>query len=76
MLHPYALLGSLKKAEWFEPLNLMSLDLDLQVSNFEFWIFVLIFSTAPACRKQQQMYEIQNSTCPNRWATKNIRIHF
>ena len=24
VLHPYSLLGNLKKAEWFEPLTLMS----------------------------------------------------
>ena len=38
-----------------------------------FWIFVLIFfSTAPACRKQQQVFDIQNLTHPNRWAAENI----
>ena len=33
---------------------------DLQIGRVEFWIFVLIFSTALACRKQQQIFDIQN----------------
>ena len=38
-----------------------------RIMNYKFWIFVLIFLTAaPACRKQQQMFKIQNSTCPSR----------
>ena len=36
-----------------------------RILNFEFCIFVLIFSTAPAWRKQQQIFDIQNSTRPN-----------
>ena len=35
--------------------------IDLNISNFEFWMFVLIFSTTTACRKQQQIFDIQNS---------------
>ena len=40
--------------------------------KFEFWIFVLIFSTVPACRKQQQILDIQNSTRSNRWVAEDI----
>ena len=36
-------------------------------------IFVLIFSTTLACKKQQQILEIRNLTRPIRWATKDIR---
>ena len=46
---------------------------DLELSNFDFWIFVMIFSTEPACRKQQQMWDVQNMTCPNWWAAKDIK---
>ena len=46
--------------------------IDLNISNFEFWMFVLIFSTTTACRKQQQIFDIQNSTLPKRWAAKDI----
>ena len=42
----------------------------------KFWIFVLIFYTAPACRKQQQIFDIQNSTRPNWWATKDISVWY
>ena len=34
------------------------------------------FSTAPACIKQQQIFKIQNSTRPNRWANKDIYSFF
>ena len=40
--------------------------------SVQFWMFVLIFSTVFAGRKQQQIFDIQNSTPPNRWAAENI----
>ena len=40
----------------------------------EFWMFVLIFSTAPGLIKQQQLFNIQNWTRPKEWATKDISI--
>ena len=30
------------------------------------------FSPAPTCRKWQQIFIIQNSTCTNRWAAEDI----
>ena len=44
--------------------------IDLDVSNFEFWF--LIFSTAPACRKHQQIFDIQNATRPNGLSAEDI----
>ena len=38
----------------------------------KFWIFVLIFSTAPACRKQKQTFNFQSSTRPNGQAAEDI----
>ena len=38
----------------------------------EFRIFLLIFSTVPACGKQQQIFKFQNSTHPNRWAAEDM----
>ena len=48
--------------------------IDLDDLNFEFRIlkFVFIFFTMPACRKQQQMFDIQNWICPNWWAAKDL----
>jgi hypothetical protein len=41
--------------------------------SVQLWMFVLIFSTTVfAGRKQQQIFDIQNSTPPNRWAAENI----
>ena len=40
-----------------------------QIVRVEFWILVLMFTTAPAWRKILKY--IWNSTCPNRWATKD-----
>ena len=54
--------------------------LDLDVSNFEFWIFVLIFLTAAtACRKQEQIFKIQSkSSCflrsPQKWTKSSPSI--
>ena len=38
------------------------------IGRVELWIFVLIFSTTPAWRKQLQIFNFQKSTSPNRWA--------
>ena len=38
--------------------------------HVKFWVFVLIFSIPPACRKQQQIFDFQNSLHPNRWAAE------
>ena len=49
--------------------------IDLDVSNLEYRIFVLIFSSGPVWRKTTT--NIQNSTRRNQWATKDIMyVHF
>ena len=40
-----------------------------QILNFEYF---LIFYTAPACRKHQQIFDIQNATRPNGWSAEDI----
>ena len=42
-------------------INVLGSSSILDKSNFEFRIFVLIVSTVLACRKQQQIFEIQQS---------------
>ena len=46
-------------------LRLFSLIVGNRFGCVEFRLFVLIFSTAPAFRKQQKMFNIQTSTRPN-----------
>ena len=53
-----------------EYLQLMSL-VAHRFGHVKFWIFVLIFSTTPACRKQQQIFNNQKSTLPN-WAAESL----
>ena len=48
-----------------------------QLGLVEFWILKkkkYLFSTAPACIKQQKIFKIQNSILPNRWATELLFI--
>ena len=52
-------------------LNLVLSDqLILLFYDFQFWIF-LWFSTAPACRKKQKIFDILTSTIPNYWAAED-----
>ena len=46
--------------------------IDLDVSNFEFGVFVVVFFRQVHLKKSNQIFDILNSTCPNRWATKGI----
>ena len=40
--------------------------------SVEFWIGTCFdFSTVSVCRKQKQIFDIQNSTGPNRWAAED-----
>ena len=44
----------------------------LLAHNFE---YLLLFSTSKRCwKKSKQIFKIQNSTSPNRWATKDISV--
>jgi hypothetical protein len=40
-----------------------------QRSNFEYWFWFF------HCKIQQQIFNIQNVTCPNRWATEDINFN-
>ena len=47
----------------------------VEFSNFELWIFAVVFFRQAHLKKSKQIFDILNSTCPNWWATKDKRYH-